>query len=254
MAQSKTNAKRGVENLRARLIEGIKVLTAERVLTGSGHLSARIPGTETFLINPRYAGVLADPKDICTVDFSGRRVAGKEPIPLETPIHSAIYRTRSDVKSILHCHARYAVLVSLQEVGLVPFHREACLFADGVPLFPNSNGIDNDELARRMAETLGPHHAIFLQGHGIVVAGPTIEGTAVTTIQLERACEDQLLLMCFTTPRPLKSWTASPVKGKLENPYRAWPFFLYQHGIKSKKAIKASTKSMIKALWPEEYS
>lgn len=254
MARSKARAKRPIEDLKNCLIEGIKVLTAERVLTGSGHLSARIPGTETFLINPRYAGVLADPQDICTVDFSGRRIAGKEPIPLETAIHSAVYRARSDVGSILHCHARYGVLLSLQEVGLVPFHREASLFADGVPLFPNSNGIDNDELAQRMVESLGRHHAIFLQGHGVVVVGPTIEGTAVSAIQLERACKDQLLLMCFTTPKPLRSWTAGPLEGKLENPYRAWPFLLYRHGIKSKKAIKASTKSMIKALWPEEYS
>lgn len=254
MAQSKIGARRSIEDLRSRLIEGIKVLTAEGVLTGSGHLSARIPGTETFLINPRYAGVLADPKDVCMVDFSGKRIGGKEPIPLETPIHSTVYRSRPDVGSVLHCHARYGVLLSLQEVGLIPFHREASLFADGVPVFPNSNGINNDALAQQMVETLARHHAIFLQGHGIVVVGPTIEGAAVSAIQLERACKDQLLLMCFTTPKPLRSWTESPVKGKLENPYRVWPFLLYQHGIKSKKAIKATTKSMIKALWPEEYS
>ena len=92
--QSK-KSKNKIQNLKRRLVEGIQVITGEGVLSGSGHLSARIPGTETFLINPRFAGVLADPKDICTVDFDGKRIAGEGPIPSETPIHAAVYRERA---------------------------------------------------------------------------------------------------------------------------------------------------------------
>ena len=69
------NPKSKIENLKRRLVEGLRVITGEGVLSGSGHLSARIPGSETFLINPRFAGVLADPKDICTVTFEGKRIA-----------------------------------------------------------------------------------------------------------------------------------------------------------------------------------
>jgi ribulose-5-phosphate 4-epimerase/fuculose-1-phosphate aldolase len=215
-------------------------------------LSVRLPGTETFLINPRYAGVLARPQDICTVDLSGKRVAGKEPLPLETAIHVAVYRSRPDVGSVLHCHARYSVLVSLLEQGFVPVHREASLFADGIPIFPDSRGIRGDALAGKMVETLASHYAVLLKGHGIVVVGPTIEGTCVSGLQLERACQDQLLLMSFTTPQPLSNWKDGRVAPKVENPYRAWPFLLHRHGVKSKQAIRATTKSMIKAIWPEE--
>jgi L-fuculose-phosphate aldolase len=247
--------KRGKPNslaLKTRLLEGIQVLTAEGILTGSGHLSVRLPGTETFLINPRYAGILARPQDICTVDFSGKRVAGKEPLPLETAIHTAVYRNRPDVASVLHCHARYSVLVSLLETGLVPFDREASLFADGVPIFPDSHGIRGDALARKMVETLGNHYAVFLKGHGIVVVGPTIEGTCVSALQLERSCQDQLLLMSFTTPKPLAHWNEGRVAPKVENPYRAWPYLLHRYRIKSKPAIRATAKAMIRSLWPDE--
>jgi len=213
-------------------------------LTGSGHLSARIPGTETFLINPRFAGVLAEPKDICTVDFAGKRIAGKGPIPSETPIHSAVYRARSDVMSVLHCHARYAVLLGLQEIGLVPFNREARMFADGVPIFSDSHGINTSELAGRMVETLGSHYAVFLRGHGCVVVGPGIEGTCVSAIQLERACQDQLLLMSFTTPKALAEAGRVRVNARLENPYRAWPFLLYKHRVKPKSQIRASVRTL----------
>jgi hypothetical protein len=139
--------------LKRRLVEGLQVVTGEGVLSGSGHLSVRIPGTETFFINPRFAGILADPKDICTVNFAGKRIAGKGPIPSETPIHGAVYRSRPDVASVLHCHARYAVLVGLLESGLIPFNREARIFADGVPIFPESR-INNFSLAQRRVDAL----------------------------------------------------------------------------------------------------
>ncbi|MGH7771322.1 MAG: class II aldolase/adducin family protein [Candidatus Binatia bacterium] len=230
--------------LKKRLVDGLRVLTGEGVLSGSGHLSVRIQGTETFLINPRFAGVLADPKDICTVTFEGKRIAGKGPIPSETPIHSAIYRNRADVGSVLHCHARYSILLGLQDIGLVPFNREARMFADGVPIFPDSHGIDNNDLARRMVETLRLHYAIFLRGHGCVVVGPGIEGTCISAIQLERACQDQLFLMSFTTVKPITDASRGRVNARLENPYRAWPFLLYKHGVKSKARIRASIRTL----------
>ena len=238
------NQKSRIRNLKRRLVDGLQVVTGEGILSGSGHLSARIPGTDTFLINPRFAGVLADPKDICTVDFSGKRIAGKGPIPSESLIHSAIYRYRPDAGSVLHCHARNSILMGLQDIGLVPFSREARLFADGVPIFPDSHGINSEALARRMVEALGPHYAIFLRGHGCVVVGPGIEGTCISAIQLERACQDQLLLMSFTTPTPLAEASRGRVTARLENPYRAWPFLLYKHKVKSKAQIRASIRTL----------
>jgi L-ribulose-5-phosphate 4-epimerase len=238
------NQNRSIQNLKRRLVEGIRVITGEGVLTGSGHLSARIPGTDTFLINPRFAGALADPKDICTVNFEGKRVNGEGPIPSETPIHAAVYRRRSDVQSVLHCHARYSILVGLLDGGLIPFNREARIFADGVPIFPDSHGINSFALATRMVDALGPHYAIFLRGHGIVVVGPGVEGTCISSIQLERACQDQLLMMSLTSVKPLADAGRPRVNARLENPYRAWPFLLYKHKIKSKAQIRAGIRTL----------
>jgi ribulose-5-phosphate 4-epimerase/fuculose-1-phosphate aldolase len=235
---------KSIENLKRRLVEGLQVLTGEAVLTGAGHLSVRIPDTETFLINPRFAGVLADPKDICTVDLGGKRTAGEGPVPSETPIHSAVYRKRSDVNSVLHCHARYAILVGLLDSGLVPFNREARIFADGVPVFDESRGINSFTLAARMVESLDSHYALFLRGHGIVVVGPGIEGTCVSAIQLEHACQDQLLMMSVTKVKPLADASRGRVNARLENPYRAWPFLLYKHKVKPKAQIRASIRTL----------
>ena len=222
----------------------MQVLTGEGVLTGSGHLSARVPGTETFLINPRFAGVLADPKDICTANFEGKRISGKGPIPSETPIHAAVYRARPDIGSVIHCHARYSILIGLLDSGLIPFNREARLFADGVPVFPESRGINDFALAQRMVENLGPHYATFLRGHGVVVVGPGIEGTCISAIQLERACKDQLLMSGITTVKPMVGAERGRSNARLENPYRAWPFLLWKHKVKSKAQIRAGIRTL----------
>ncbi|HEY7555444.1 MAG TPA: class II aldolase/adducin family protein [Candidatus Binatia bacterium] len=236
--------RRNIQNLKRRLVEGIRVITGEGVLSGSGHLSARIPGTETFLINPRFAGVLADPKDICTVNFDGKRISGQGPIPSETPIHAAVYRARPDIGSVIHCHARYSILVGLLDQGLIPFNREARIFADGVPVFPVSKGINDFELARRMVDNLGPHYATFLRGHGVVVCGPGIEGACISAIQLERACQDQLLMMSITQLKPMADAGTGRNNARLENPYRAWPFLLYKHQVKSKARIRAELRTL----------
>jgi ribulose-5-phosphate 4-epimerase/fuculose-1-phosphate aldolase len=233
-----------IANLKRRLTEGLQVITGEGVLSGSGHLSARIPGTETFLINPRFAGVLADPKDICTVNFDGKRIAGKGPIPSESPIHAAVYKARPDVNSVIHCHARYSILVGLLDGGLVPFNREARIFADGVPIFPISRGINDFSLAQRMVENLGPHYATFLRGHGVVVVGPGIEGACISAIQLERACQDQLLMMSISTVKPMADAARGRNNARLENPYRSWPFLLYKHKVKSKAQIRAGIRTL----------
>ena len=239
---AKSNTK--IEDLKRRLVEGIQVITGEGVLSGSGHLSARIPGTETFLINPRFAGVLADAKDICTVGFDAKRIAGKGPIPSESAIHAAIYRARPDVGSVIHCHARYSILVGLLDSGLIPFNREARLFSDGLPVFPDSRGIRRMEHAEQMVEKLGSHHAILLRGHGVVITGPGVEGACVSAIQLERACEDQLLMMSVTELKALNDQGGGRNQSRLENPYRSWPFLLWKHRVKSRAQIRAGIRTL----------
>ena len=237
-------AKMTIDNLKRRLVDGLQIITGEGVLSGSGHLSARIAGTETFLINPRFAGVLADPKDICTVNFDAKRIAGKGPIPSETVIHAAIYRARPDVGSVIHCHARYSILVGLLDSGLIPFDREARILSDGVPVFPDSRGIRTMAHAEQMVANLGARHATFLRGHGVVVTGPGIEGACVTAIQLERACQDQLLMMSVTELKPLNDKGGGRNQARLENPYRTWPFLLYKHKVKSKAQIRAGIRTL----------
>jgi ribulose-5-phosphate 4-epimerase/fuculose-1-phosphate aldolase len=56
-----------IDDLKKRLVESLYVLSEEGVLGAMGHISVRVPGTDMFLINPRYAPNVADVEDICLV-------------------------------------------------------------------------------------------------------------------------------------------------------------------------------------------
>jgi len=135
---------------------------------------------------------------------------------------------------------------------LIPFNREARLFADGVPIFPESRGINSLALAQRMVDALGPHYAVFLRGHGVVVVGPGIEGTCLSAIQLERACQDQLLMMSIATVKPMADAGRGRNNARLENPYRSWPFLLYKHKVRSKAQIRAGMFHSVRNLGDDE--
>lgn len=231
-----------VTDLARRLVAGLAVLTAEQVLGSSGHLSVRIPDRDAFLINPRFPAALAEPEDLCVVSGDGRQLSGKYPAPSETPIHSAVYRTRPDAESVLHSHPRNAILVGLLERGFVPIHREAQRFADGVPAFYDSTHIVADDQARAMTDVLDRRRAAFLVGHGIVVAEESIEHTCVAAMALEQSCEDQLRLMAVAEPKPLVEAFGGRVIVRSFNtrgvPYRNWPFQLYRHGLADEAEIK----------------
>jgi len=132
----------------------------------------------------------------------------------------------------------------LLEGGLIPFNREARIFSDGVPIFHESRGINDFVLAQRVVDNLGSHYATFLRGHGVVVVGPGIEGTCISAIQLERACQDQLLMTSLGQVKPMADAGRGRSNARLENPYRAWPFLLWKHKIKSKAQIRAGIRTL----------
>lgn len=227
-----------------RLVEGLQVLAGEGVMTSAGHLSVRVPGTDCFLINPRYPGLLAEADDLCIANLQGIQVSGRSAIPSETLIHAAIYVARPDVASVLHSHPRNAVLVGLLDEGLIPIHREAACFDGGVPVFPDSRNITSTEQASEMVRALGQQDALFLCGHGIVVADTSIEATCTSAVRLEQACEDQLTMMSVGAARPLAQAHGGRVTlGKASRgaaAYRNWPHLLCRHGLRSRREIKSS--------------
>jgi len=162
-----------------------------------GHLTARVPGPENhFLINPwglNYEEVTAS--NMVKIDVDGHVVAGgKHTVNFAGfIIHSAIHMTRSEENHVvMHTHTRAGMAIAALKEGLLPISMFATVFHnrlgyhayEGASLYP-------DERAR-IVQSLGPHKAMILRNHGLMVVGKTIPDCFLRLYRLERACQVQL--------------------------------------------------------------
>src|SRR5207248_8780559 len=91
--------------LRQQIADCTRIMVMAELMDYSGHVSARIPGTDRVLIQPRdtsRAGLTAD--DVLVVDLDGNVLDGRGPAPTETAIHLGVYRARPDILAVGHGH------------------------------------------------------------------------------------------------------------------------------------------------------
>jgi L-fuculose-phosphate aldolase len=177
-----------------------------------GHISVRI-GEDTMLIKgkgPSEVGLrYTRPRDIIKVDFDANAVEGPEDLqpPSESFIHTEIYKARSEVMSVLHVHAEYSVLLSITGKEIVHSYgafRPGSNFArDGVPVYPSSVLIQTEEQGREVVRVMGGKDVCILLGHGIAVAGASIEQCTMNALALEKLAEVTYKSYLIGTPKPL---------------------------------------------------
>ena len=159
------------------------------------HITAKVPGTEHFLIN-RY-GVLFEnmrASDLVKLDLDGNEVGntGSRVNLAGYVIHSAVHGARKDATCVVHTHSAAGIAVSAQKHGLLPISQHALRF-HGRLGYHGYEGIalDEDECPR-LVQDLGPHPAMILRNHGLLVAGRTIPEAWNLIYYLERACSAQI--------------------------------------------------------------
>jgi ribulose-5-phosphate 4-epimerase/fuculose-1-phosphate aldolase len=160
------------------------------------HISARIPGEDTFLINPlgyRYDEISAS--NLVKVDLEGRVLEGGETNVTGFVIHSAIHRRRPDVHCVMHTHTPGGLAVSALAEGLLPMVQDSFLFHERVRYHAYEGlSVDLDE-RERLADSLGDASALILRNHGLLTVGRTIGEAFMTMHYLERACRVQVAVL-----------------------------------------------------------
>src|SRR5262249_52026762 len=92
------------------------------------HISARVPGTEHFLLNPYgYLFEEVTASNLVKIDIDGRAIEpGADRVnPAGFTIHSAVHRARTDVGCVLHTHTRAGMAVAATKRGLLPLSQFA---------------------------------------------------------------------------------------------------------------------------------
>jgi ribulose-5-phosphate 4-epimerase/fuculose-1-phosphate aldolase len=196
------------------------------------HFTAKVPGTEHFLINPY--GVLFDEVTascLVKVDLDGKVILDETGIgcnPAGFLIHSCVHRARPELTCVLHTHTASGLGVAAQKRGLLMLSQHAMRFHNRIGYHDYEGvALDFDEQAR-LVRDLGPHKVMILRNHGMLAGGTTIRDAFEQLYYLERACEAQVKAQAGGELIECSSEVAEKVAQVLDRPNRTaydtdWP-------------------------------
>lgn len=217
-----------LEQLKSDVISACRILSEQKLVEGFGHVSARIPDTDRFLLTPRISLELVQANELLVMNLQGDIVEGQATPPFEAWLHTAIMKTKPRVQAITRIHARKANIFSVTDRKLEPVHNHGSFFAGGVPVFHTPDLISNEKLGTAAADALGDRPALLLRGNGQITVGRTIPEAVMMAIYLEEAADVLFGALQIGTPIPLSIDESKQRQIEALPPVdmeRAWRFF-----------------------------
>jgi L-ribulose-5-phosphate 4-epimerase len=217
-----------LNQLKKDMVSASRILSHLRLVEGFGHVSARIPDSDSFLITPRIGLAMVREDQLLTMNMKGEVVEGDQPAPFEAWLHTAIMKTKPWINAITRIHARVANIFSVTDRRLEPVHNHGSFFAGGVPVFTTPDLIASEKLGTAVSAALGETPAVLLRGNGQVTVGRTIPEAVMMAIYLEEAAEILYGALQIGTPIPLTLDESKQRQIEALPPVdleRAWNFF-----------------------------
>ena len=220
-----------IDQLKKDIISACRVLSYQKLVEGFGHVSARIPDSEFFILTPRIGLALIKETDLLTMNLRGEVVEGNRQPPSETWLHTAIMKAKPKVNAITRIHARVANIFSVTDRKLEPVHNHGSFFAGGVPVFQRPDLIRTEGLGSEVARALAEKPAILLRGNGQVTVGGNIPEAVMMAVYLEEAA--QVLHGALQVGTPILLTLDESKKRQVEalppvDLERAWNYFKYR--------------------------
>jgi L-ribulose-5-phosphate 4-epimerase len=219
---------KSARRLKKDMISACRILSHKKLIEGFGHVSARIPDSDLFLMTPRIGLALVRESQLLTLNLKGEVIEGSHPAPSETWLHTAIMRAKPKINAITRIHARAANIFSVTDKKLEPVHNHGSFFAGGVPVFYKPDLITTEKLGEEVVQALGDGPAVLLRGNGQVTVGRSIPEAVMMAIYLEEAAEILYGALQIGTPIPLTADESPKRQVEALPPVdleRAWNFF-----------------------------
>lgn len=221
-----------LRELRADVARANHIAHRTGLVTIWGHISARVPGTDTFLIPPRASPALADADRLLRLDLDGTVLEGDDQPNIEFWIHARIYAARPDVGGVAHVHSPTCIVLSQIGETVRPIQNGGALMGE-VPVYEDLAWISTRAQGDDVAQALGTHRAMLLRGHGANVVGPDVRDATTDAINLEEMAVAQLRALSavggdasrvrWVTPEEGKRVRASLTGGRQRN--RSWDYY-----------------------------
>lgn len=213
------------------------ILAQKGIVDAYGHVSIRDPrNPNRYLLSRSVAPAMVTTEDILEYDLSSEPVAGDgRPGVLERFIHGEIYKSRPDVRAIVHSHSAAVIPFSVTKVPLRPVFHMAAFLHMGVPVWdPRSSSdaaaagmlVRNRILGASLAKALGDKPAALLRGHGAVIVAPNIKTAVRNAIYLDMNARLQAEAIHLGGPityvSPEEGATMAGSKGDLDRAWELW--------------------------------
>jgi len=159
------------------------------------HITAKIAGTEHFLINPY--GLMFDEitaSSLIKIDIAGNVLQEtKFPInPAGFTIHSAVHAARHDVQCVMHTHTLNGVAVSAQKRGVLPISQQSIFVLSDLAYHDYEGVALRDDEKPRLVADLGERSFLMLRNHGLLTVGPDTATAWQRMYIFEATCAIQL--------------------------------------------------------------
>jgi ribulose-5-phosphate 4-epimerase/fuculose-1-phosphate aldolase len=159
------------------------------------HLTAKVPGTEHFLINP-YGFMFEEitASSLVKIDLAGNKVMDSpyEINPAGFTIHSCIHAARKDAGAIMHIHSINGVAVSAQKHGVLPISQQSMFVLASLAYHDYEGVALNDAEKPRLVRDLGDKNFFMLRNHGLLTVGASIADAFLSLYIFEATCMIQV--------------------------------------------------------------
>jgi HCOMODA/2-hydroxy-3-carboxy-muconic semialdehyde decarboxylase len=178
----------------ADLAAASRILAAQGVVDGFGHVSMRHPSAPNrYLMARSIAPALVTPGDIIEYDLDSNpcNANGRSSF-LERFIHGEIYKARPDMISVVHSHSPSVIPFGLVGVPMQAMFHNAAFIAVGVPVFDIREKfgatdmlVGNGAKGVALAEAMGKKDIVLMRAHGAVACGSTLQAAVFRAVYTE---------------------------------------------------------------------
>jgi L-ribulose-5-phosphate 4-epimerase len=208
-----------------------RIFNEEKILDYSGHVSARLPEGDRFVVQSVHASrAELSPADLYIMTVDGEIVDGPSdtrPVS-EYHIHSEIYRARPDVNAVLHAHPEVPILFTIAKgAKLVMVKNHGYRWRKGVPVHRDTAHVNTPELGRLLAETLDGCNAALIRAHGIVLVAEDVPSLLIDGMHFDENARAVLEASRLGPPDPMTDEEIDIFEQRFSRPQHAIKLWHY---------------------------
>jgi L-fuculose-phosphate aldolase len=152
----------------------------------SGNVSVRFG--EGFLITPSgLPNDTLESEQMVFVDMEGQAAGNLKPSS-EWRIHRDIFRTRPEVKAVVHAHSSHAVSLSCLRRSIPAFHYMVAAAGGKDIRCADYATFGTQELSDSVLTALQDRRACLMSNHGLVAVGASLDAALSLAVEVEELC------------------------------------------------------------------